>query len=177
MRALAGFTQNMIATAALLLPCAAIADFDVLVPMTDSGAGNFSVSASFGADPSTEFLVDTGAGLTTISKSLFRSLQRTRKLQPIRRVAARLADGRLRALDVYKINDFHLGDQCSLGAIEVAVMANDGRNILGMSALAKTAPFGLHLTPAALAVSMCQNDAEVTANYAPQSTAAIGPGL
>lgn len=177
MRASAVFMRNVMVMAGLLHACAAHADFDVLVPMTDSGAGNFSVSASFGADPSTPFLVDTGAGLTTISQRLFRSLQRTRKLQPIRRVAARLADGRLRALDVYKIDDFRLGDECSLGAIEVAVMANDGRNILGMSALAKTAPFGLHLTPAALAVTRCQNNSDVAANYPPRSTVAIGPGL
>jgi predicted aspartyl protease len=165
MRLFAAMIRNAVIITGLLMPCAAIADFDVLVPMSDSGSGNFSVSASFGTDAAAEFLVDTGAGLTTISSSLFHSLQRTRHLEPIRRVAARLADGRLRALDVYQIDDFRLGEHCSLGAIEVAVMANDGRNILGMSALAKTAPFGLHLTPAALAVTRCQGNIEIAANY------------
>ena len=162
---LAALTRNAVALAALLFPWAAFAEFDVLVPMIDSGTGNFSVAASFGDAPSAEFLVDTGAGITTISRSLFRTLQRTRKLEPVRRVGARLADGRLRALDVYRIDDFRLGDQCTLGAIEVAVMANDGRNILGMSALAKAAPFGLHLDPAALAVTHCQGNVEIAANY------------
>jgi predicted aspartyl protease len=158
-------SRSIVAAVVFLLSGTAHADFDVLVPMTDSGAGNYSVSASFGADPAADFLIDTGAALTTISSRLFRELQRTRKLEPVRRVAARLADGRLRAMNVYHIDDFHLGDHCSLGAIEVAVMANDGRNILGMSALAKTAPFGLHLTPAALALTRCQDTVELAANY------------
>lgn len=157
--------RSLVASALFLIPCLANADFDVLVPMTDSGSGNYSVAGSFGSDPAAEFLIDTGAALTTISSKLFRSLQRTRTLEPVRRVAARLADGRLRAMNVYHIDDFHLGDHCSLGAIEVAVMANDGRNILGMSALAKTAPFGLHLTPAALALTRCQDSVELAANY------------
>jgi len=165
MRPFSHVTWSLVVVVALLLAGTAHADFDVLVPMTDSGAGNYSVSASFGADPAADFLIDTGAALTTISSRLFRDLQRTRKLEPVRRVAARLADGRLRAMNVYHIDDFHLGDHCSLGAIEVAVMANDGRNILGMSALAKTAPFGLHLTPAALALTRCQNGVELAANY------------
>ncbi len=165
MRPLPSVFRNLLATVVLLLPGVAIADFDVLVPMTDSGAGNYSVSGRFGTDPAAEFLIDTGAALTTISDKLFRRLQRTRTLEPVRRVAARLADGRLRAMNVYHIDDFQLGDHCSLGAIEVAVLANDGRNILGMSALAKTAPFGLHLTPAALALTRCQDAVELAANY------------
>lgn len=165
MRTFAAFIRHAITLAGCLIPYAAAADFDVLVPMVDSGAGSFSVSASFGDDLPTEFLVDTGAGLTTISRNLFRTLQRTRDLRPVRRVAARLANGRLHALDVYRIEDFRLGDQCAIGAIEVAVMANDGRNILGMSALAKTAPFGLHLTPAALAVTHCRDNVEIAASY------------
>lgn len=165
MQRLSSLYRTLAAIAVLVSSSPASADFDVLVPMSDSGAGNYSVSGSFGADPAAEFLIDTGAALTTISSKLFRSLQRTRSLEPVRRVAARLADGRLRAMNVYHIEDFHLGDHCSLGAIEVAVMANDGRNILGMSALAKTAPFGLHLSPAALALTRCGDGVELAANF------------
>lgn len=165
MRPLSRVFRSIVASAVFLIPVVASADFDVLVPMTDSGAGNYSVAGSFGTDPAAEFLIDTGAALTTISSGLFRSLQRTRQLEPVRRVAARLADGRLRAMNVYRVDDFRLGDHCSLGTIEVAVIANDGRNILGMSALAKTAPFGLHLTPAALALTRCQDAVELAANF------------
>lgn len=46
-------------------------------------------------------------------------------------------------------------------------MANDGRNILGMSTLAKTAPFGVHVNPPALAVPVC------TAVANPQNVLAV----
>jgi hypothetical protein len=70
-------------------------------------------------------------------------------------------------VNVYRIDNFRLGDRCELGPIEVAVMANDGRNILGMSTLAKTAPFGVHADPPALAVSVC------TAVANPQNVLAV----
>lgn len=157
---------GLLVLTAVALPTSASADFDVLLPMTPSGSGNYSISGRFGPGIEAEFLVDTGAGITVINRQLFRHLEQSRDLRPARRVAARLANGQLEVVSVYVVNNFMLGDRCTFDTIEVAVMPNEGRNILGMNTLSKAAPFGLHLAPPALAVTQCEGTAGTGAELA-----------
>ena len=142
--------------ALLLLPATVLADFEVMLPIVSTQAGSYSVEGGFGKTQASQFLIDTGAGMSTLSRDLFKAVKRTHHVEPVRKIAARLANGQLLKAQVYRIADFRLGKQCRIGAVEVAVMPNAGRNIIGMDILAKTAPFGLNLDKPALAVSQCE---------------------
>ncbi|MGR8948020.1 MAG: retroviral-like aspartic protease family protein [Gammaproteobacteria bacterium] len=132
------------------------ADYDILLPIAPTAGGSYSVEARFGNLESADFLIDTGAGLSTVSRDQFNQLKRSHRVSLVRRVAARLANGKIHTADVYRIDNFTIAGQCNLGSVEMAVMPNAGRNIIGMDVLSKTAPFGMNLDQDALAVSRCK---------------------
>lgn len=132
------------------------AETGVAVPMERAPSGNYYVHGVVEAGVEADFLVDTGSGLVTFSRSLFRSVPGSRDLRSVRRVAARLADGRTHVVDVYELPHLRLGDGCDLGPVEVAVLAGEGANILGMSALGHAAPFSFHTEPPALVLGHCR---------------------
>ena len=127
------------------------------VPLNGSGAGSLTVMAQVGEQES-EFLVDTGASMVTIEKALFDKLRKEGEVVKVRSVAARMANGRVQALDVYLIDKFVIGTQCNLGPIEVAVVPRGGRNLLGMNALNHAAPFGFSIEPPTLGLSRCDSE-------------------
>jgi clan AA aspartic protease (TIGR02281 family) len=145
---------GLIALAGACAPAAVALDFSHEVPLARNGSGGFSVTAEAGG-VSAEFLVDTGAGLVTIDRDLFRQLRSAGAVRELRRVAARLANGRVQALTVYEVARFRIGGRCDVGPVEVAVMDGAGRNLLGLSALTRAAPFAFHTSPPALALSGC----------------------
>ena len=135
--------------------------FEYEVPLKGTGAGSLSVTAQIGSVTG-DFLVDTGASMVTIEKDLFDELRRMGSLLKVRSVAARLANGRVQALDVYMVEHFFLGSDCDLGPIEVAVVPRGGRNLLGMNALNQAAPFGFSIEPPALGLSRCSSQTLVS---------------
>ncbi len=132
--------------------------FDALfrhsVPLTRTGAGSLTLSAELGG-VSGAFLLDTGASLVTVNPELFERLQERGGAVRVRRVGARLASGKIEALDVYRVERFVLEGGCDLGPVEVAVMKRGGRNLLGLSALQQAAPFAVSTSPPALGLSRC----------------------
>lgn len=152
-------TQKLLTTVLLLLmPALALADYDVMLPMEVTTSGNYSVVGKVGGDVDATFLIDTGASLSTMSRALFEKIKSNREVSYVRKIAARLANGKYQTAKVYRISNFLIGNQCEIEAIEVAVMPHHGRNILGMNALAMTAPFGLDPQKMALTVSRCRSD-------------------
>ncbi len=128
--------------------------FSHSVPLNQTGAGSFSVTATVGG-VETEFLVDTGASMVTVSSSLFRKIREQSTVVQVRKVGARLASGQVEILEVYLVEHFSLGNGCELGPVEVAVLKNGGRNLLGMNALQQAAPFAISMTPPVLGLSRC----------------------
>ncbi|MEM7467883.1 MAG: retroviral-like aspartic protease family protein [Pseudomonadota bacterium] len=147
-----------LALALLFISQSAFAEFQLQLPVSATKAGTFEVTGQFGASAPEQFLIDTGAAISTISAAHFKKLKNTQAVVATRSIAARLANGKYQKTKVYEISGFKLGRLCKLGKIEVAVMASGGRNIIGMDVLAKTAPFGLYLDSPSLAVSTCQQD-------------------
>lgn len=138
-----------------LLSCAGAADFDTRVPMARASSGNYLVQGVLGRQVEAEFLVDTGSGLVTVNERVFRAIKREQTVERVREMAARLADGSLRAMPIYRVARFRLGERCEVGPVEIAVLGRDGRNILGLSVLNRLAPFAVHAEPPALSVSDC----------------------
>lgn len=130
-------------------------DMDAPIPLRQAASGGLYVTGRLAPDVQAEFLVDTGSGLVTISRSLMRQLDPEQRLEPVRRSAARLANGALQVIEVYRLEQLRIGAGCDLGPVEVAVLERDGRNILGLGALSHGAPFGFRFSPPTLLLSGC----------------------
>ena len=148
--AIAGWSGSLHADSAADL--AAI--FSVNVPLNHTGAGSFSVTATVGG-VETEFLLDTGASMVTVSSSVFNSIREQSTVTKVRRVGARMASGKVQMMDVYLVDHFSLGNGCDLGPVEMAVLKKGGRNLLGMNVLQQASPFAISMTPPALSLSQC----------------------
>jgi predicted aspartyl protease len=146
------------------------ANFDLAfhhqVPLQKTGAGSYTVAGRLGGVEG-EFLLDTGASMITVSRTLFKQVSARaapgREPTLLREVAARTASGRVSVLSVYRVEEFTLDNQCPIGPVEVAVMPAGGRNLLGMEALSRAAPFAVYTSPPALGLSQCGDQASVAA--------------
>lgn len=123
--------------------------------MSQVESGNYYVKGRLDNEGDLDFLVDTGSGLVILSETVFNQLPKHKKPQPVSRKAARMADGRTKAIEVYKFDQLTLGDHCQIGPVEVAVIPGATRNILGLSALNQTAPFAIYTSPPTLALTGC----------------------
>ena len=130
------------------------------VSLARSGAGGMYVNAQI-AGVEADFLVDTGADLVTVTEELFNHIKKTGEVREVRRVAARMANNRLQVMTVYEVAGLMVGDTCELGPVEVAVMKGAGRNLLGLSALSRGAPFTLSIAPPTLVFDTCPRDMRV----------------
>ena len=128
---------------------------DVNVPIDKSQSGSLYVEAVINSDIRSQFLVDTGAGMITLNRELFKQISESGKVEKTGEIAARLANGKYETMNLYKIKSFSIGENCNLGEMEVAVMKRAGRNILGLSALSIAAPFAVHIKPLELVLSGC----------------------
>jgi predicted aspartyl protease len=128
--------------------------FGFTVNLDQSASGSLTLTGKFDGIEDT-FLLDTGANMITVSRDLFQKLRKLDGTVKVRQVGARLANGKLNLIDVYRVEHFSIGNNCELGPVEVAVMQQGGRNLLGMNALAVAAPFAVFTSPPSLAVSHC----------------------
>lgn len=126
------------------------------VTLTQTGAGSYTVNVLING-LAADFLLDTGASMVTVSAALFDQLQEHTKMTRVKRIGARLASGKVEILDVYRAYSFSLDNHCELGPIEIAVLEQGGRNLLGMNALQQAAPLSLSFTPPALGLSHCMH--------------------
>ncbi len=115
------------------------------VPLYGGSGGALEIDANVG-DESVRFLLDTGAAMVTISTELLRRVEHQRGVTQVREVGARLADGRIRLMPVYRLPQLSVSG-CELGTVEAIVVPGKGRNLLGLNALAQAAPLTLNLTP------------------------------
>ena len=134
-------------------------DFEHKIPLDRQKSGNYyitgTITDTLGAETDVQFMVDTGAGMVTLAERTFELLSRDVRVKPSRRVAARMADGRTRSINVYEIARFSLGEDCEIGPTEVAVIPGAANNILGLNVLNRAAPFAIYTSPPSLALSVC----------------------
>lgn len=131
-------------------------DFATIIPM--KGGGTYYVTARFGDTTSGELMVDTGSGYTSINEQTLASLKEGGHAQYVKDVSGILADGSRTTVPVYRVTQVSIGCCCVVRDIEAAVFPGSTRQILGLSALKKVAPFTVSLEPAQLTLSRCQAD-------------------
>lgn len=146
-------------------PVAVLAeDFAMIVPM--HGGGTYYVPARFGEAISGELMVDTGSGYTTINEKTLAGLLKSGEAEYVKKVSGILADGSRTTAPVYRVAEVSIGCCCLVRDVEAAVFPGSTRQILGLSALKRVAPFTVSLEPAQLTLSRCQAD--------PAATTAVG---
>lgn len=154
---------------ASLTTTASAEDFEYKIPLDQKKSGNYYITGNLGSETDVQFMVDTGAGMVILAESTFELLSSDLRLKPSRRIAARMADGRTRTINVYEIVQFSLGEGCNIGPTEVVVIPGAANNILGLNVLNRAAPFAIYTSPPSLALSVCsslKSDATVSAHIA-----------
>lgn len=125
------------------------------IPIHEKSGTTFYVSGAIDGYGDTEFLIDTGASHLAINEHTLKALQRGGHAQYLRRLSGTMADGRRQAVPIYSISGIRIGENCVLRGVEAAVLPGSTRNILGLSALRRTAPFTLSMDPPLLSLSGC----------------------
>jgi hypothetical protein len=158
--------------AALLLTQnpAAGADLGTRIPMMEKAAATFYVPAHIRGSGDTELMVDTGSGYLTINEGTLEALKLKGAARYVKKLQAVLANGSEMVVPVYAIDAVNIGGNCWLHNVEAAVFPGSTRQILGLSALRKAAPFTFSVDPPSLVLSHCGAGA---ATYA----APMGPAV
>ncbi|WP_372523299.1 TIGR02281 family clan AA aspartic protease [Sulfuricaulis sp.] len=134
-------------------------DSDVTVPMYDKGRATYYVNAQIADLGPSEFMVDTGSGYMTINEQTLNALQERKQVQYVKELRAILANGTELVIPVYTIDELRIGT-CTLRNVEAAVFPARTRQILGLSALNKAAPFTFSVDPPELVLSNCTQKAD-----------------
>lgn len=134
-------------------PTAGAGDFDAEFSLDQHQSGGLYLNAEVATGVQAEFLLDTGASMVTVTEEVLDAAKSRGEAHHAGAIAARLANGRLQKMEVWELEHLRLGT-CDVGPVEVAVVRK-GRNILGLNALSRMAPFAIHLSPLKLAVSGC----------------------
>ena len=129
-------------------------EWDVTVPMYDKGLATYYVQAQISDLAASEFMVDTGSGYLTINTHTLDALQARKQARYVKELRAILANGAELTIPVYAINELRIG-ACTIRNVEAAVFPARTRQILGLSALNKAAPFTFSIDPPELVLSNC----------------------
>ena len=144
--------RNLILSAICLLlastPVLAAQRNDIPMELVSSGA--FYVKASLDSEVNTDMLLDTGSGYVSLSTATFGKIKDEPGTVFQRFITGVMADGKASRVPVYLISELRLTDQCVLHDVEVAVLRNSKRDILGLSALRQLQPLTLQMDPPVL---------------------------
>ncbi len=152
---LSAIHYSCLAAGLALVSSAALGDkFDVTVPMYGKGMATYYVDAEIADLGISEFMVDTGSGYLTINEQTLNALQAREQVQYVKELRAILANGSELIIPVYAIKQLRIGT-CTLRNVEAAVFPARTRQILGLSALNKAAPFTFSVEPPELILSNC----------------------
>jgi len=125
------------------------------IPMNQKRLATYYVQANMVGSGDVEFMVDTGAGYTTINEQTLERLVRADNAVYVGELTGVMADGSQHQLPVYRIKRLVLGEDCVLDNVEAAVFPHNTRMLLGLSALEKAAPFIFSTNPPRLSLSNC----------------------
>jgi predicted aspartyl protease len=154
-----------------ILPLANAADFDARVPMQEKAAQTFYVPAYIPGVGRTEFMVDTGSGYLTINEQTLAAVKREGRARYMKKLRGVLADGSEVMVPVYSLAALEIGSRCWLRDVQAAVFPGTSRQILGLSALRKAAPFIFSVDPPLLTLSHCAGAGRATADRRPTGQA------
>jgi len=130
--------------------------FGTSVPMSKKGTATYYVPVAFDGVAGNDLMVDTGSDYVTINETTLDMLKERGKVDYVKQVGGIMADGSDVVVPIYRIANLNIGCCCIVHDVEAAVFKGTERQILGLSALKKVAPFALSLDPAHLILSDCK---------------------
>ncbi|WP_084190943.1 retropepsin-like aspartic protease [Methylomarinum vadi] len=139
-----------------LAPSIQAAQFGTTVPMSKKGTATYYVPVEFDGVAGNHLMVDTGSDYVTINKATLDLLKERGKVDYVKQVGGTMANGMDIIVPIYRIAKLNIGCCCILHDVEAAVFEGTERQILGLSALRKVAPFALSVDPAHLILSDCK---------------------
>jgi len=131
-------------------------EFDTKISIQEKGAVTYYVSGQVEGYSETDFMIDTGSGYTAINETMLNKLRDQNKIEYITTVSGIMANGKRTSLPVYRIASINIGGKCTLHNIKAVILPGNTRNILGLNALKKAAPFAMSMNPPQLILSNCQ---------------------
>ena len=131
-------------------------EFDTKISIQEKGSVTYYVSGQVEGYSETDFMIDTGSGYTAINETMLNKLRDQNKIKYMTTVSAILANGKRTSLPVYRIASINIGGKCILNDIKAVVLPGNTRNILGLNALKKAAPFAMSMNPPELMLSHCK---------------------
>lgn len=132
-------------------------EVQVSLPLTEHGMSTYYARVAVKGTDERPFMVDTGAGYTTINKAMLKELQAHDLAEFKRSITAVMANGSETVVKIYSISEMTLGSNCSFQNVEVAVLPGTSRTILGMSLLKRAAPFTFNAEPPSLSLGQCDS--------------------
>ncbi|MGV6859185.1 MAG: retropepsin-like aspartic protease family protein [bacterium] len=147
--------KKVLILASSLAPHLGMADgLSTKVSMTEKASSTFYVAGSLNGYGKIDMLVDTGASFTSISEPILEEMVSRGEASHTGEIKARLANGEICDVSIYRISSLMIGDSCEVRNIEV-VSSEGNTNLLGLSALRHAAPFTFSMEPAELLLSNC----------------------
>jgi len=131
-------------------------EFDTKISIQEKGAVTYYVAAQVEGYSETDFMIDTGSGYTAINETMLKKLRKENNIEYITTVSGIMANGKRTTLPVYRIASITIGGKCTLNNIKAVILPGNTRNILGLNALKKAAPFAMSMNPPELMLSHCQ---------------------
>jgi predicted aspartyl protease len=127
----------------------------VTVPIHNKGSSTFYISGKLGDLASADFMVDTGSGYLVINQQSLSQLKKQGQATYVKDIRGILANGKKFVVPVWRVSNFTIADQCVLHNVEAAVFPGKTRQILGLTALKKAAPFVFSFKPPQIVLSHC----------------------
>lgn len=123
------------------------------VALEASDVGTLHVAARFDASHTTRFLLDTGSAFVVLTDETRRELQRAGKLERLRELNAVMANNASVRAPVFRVSALDLGNGCVIRDFEAVALPGARKNILGLTALKRVAPFTIQFGPDRLALT------------------------
>jgi clan AA aspartic protease (TIGR02281 family) len=133
-------------------------EFDTKISIEDKGLATYYVTGQVNGYSKTDFMIDTGSGYSAINETMLEKLRDQNKVEYLNTISGVMANGNQTSLPVYLIASINIGGKCILNNIKAVVLPGNTRNILGLNALKKAAPFAMSVNPPKLILSHCQTE-------------------
>jgi len=129
----------------------------ITVPMHAKPSGTYYIKAGFGNGVSNELMLDTGSEYVVINDYTLKTLLAKSQAEFVENITGVLANGAELKVPVYRLASITIGG-CVIRDTTAAVFPGNTREILGLTALRKVAPFAISLDPAILTLNNCGID-------------------
>ncbi len=123
------------------------------VALEANDVGTLHVHARLDGGHAANFLLDTGSAFVVLTEATRRELEREGRLERLRDLNAVMANNASVRASVYRVSALDLGNGCVIRDFEAVALPGARKNILGLSALKRVAPFTIQFGPDRLALT------------------------